>query len=101
MDNALALLNKLEVQLKREALWSEKAIGDEPLKSQVPFAADTMAFEQWLQFIYLPRLRDLIHKQHTLPRAMQVAPAAEVYLPEQVTIIQVLRLLDALAAEQP
>lgn len=100
MHEALVLLNELEVQLKHEGLWSGQAISDDAMRSQVPFAADTMAFEQWLQFIYLPRLRDIIHKHHALPVAMQVAPAAEVYIPEQNAIIGMLRLLDSLAAEQ-
>ena len=90
----------MEVQLKHKGLWSGRSVSDDALRSQIPFAADTMAFEQWLQFIYLPQLRDIIQKHHALPVAMQVAPAAEVYIPEQNTIIGVLRLLDSLAAEQ-
>lgn len=100
MLDALELLNQLEGQLKREALWSAQSVSAEALNSQVPFAADAMSFEQWLQFIYLPRLRDIVQTQSRLPSAMQVAPAAQVYLPEQLTIISTLTKLDLLAAGQ-
>lgn len=100
MNDALALLHHLETLLKHEALWSEQPISANAMASQIPFAADVMAFEQWLQFIYLPRLRERLLTQNTLPPTMEVAPAAEVYLPHQVTIINVLRRLDRLASGQ-
>ena len=100
MKDALALLNQLEVVLKREALWSERKPSATAMASQVPFSADVMAFEQWLQFIYLPRLREMLRVQSALPFTMEVAPAAEVYLPERLTVIRILRQLDSVAAGQ-
>lgn len=100
MKDALALLNQLEVVLKREALWSERKPTATAMASQVPFSADLMAFEQWLQFIYLPKLREMLRVQSALPSRMEVAPAAELYLPERLTVIRILRHLDSLAAEQ-
>lgn len=49
----------------------------EAMLSQVPFAIDSMTFEQWLQFIFLPQMRLLIEKSLPLPNEMGLAPMAE------------------------
>ncbi|MEZ5436402.1 MAG: YqcC family protein [Pseudomonadales bacterium] len=43
-----------------------------------PFAVDTLDFHQWLQFIFLPRMRDLIDTRSTLPMQSNITAMAEV-----------------------
>lgn len=74
----LTLLEDLEAELKRLNIWSEQAPTQAQLNSQVPFAADVMPFEQWLQFIFIVRLRQLIEHQAPLPTAMSIKPMADV-----------------------
>ena len=71
------LLFELEELLKAAGMWSAVTPSQEALASQQPFACDTLAFEQWLQFIFIPRLQALL-KTNTLPPTMQIQPMAEV-----------------------
>ena len=71
------LLFELEEILKAAGLWSAVMPSQDALASQQPFACDTLDFEQWLQFILIPRLRALL-KSKTLPPPMQIHPMAEV-----------------------
>ncbi|MCU7554922.1 YqcC family protein [Alteromonas sp. ASW11-19] len=92
----MQLLNTLEQQLRHAGLWSQHA-PVQGVDSHVPFAADIMPFQQWLQFVLLPRLRELCEQDKPLP-SMAVAPAAEMYLPDETAIIDTLTQLDRLAA---
>lgn len=47
------------------------------LASREPFCCDTLSFEQWLQFILIPRMGALIAGNHPLPSNIAVAPMAE------------------------
>lgn len=96
MAKAMQLLTTLEQQLKEAGLWSQHQ-PPQGVDSQVPFAADIMPFQQWLQFVFLPRLRQLDDQHAPLP-AMNVAPAAEVYVPQEKAIIATLARLDRLAS---
>lgn len=96
------LLNELECVLKQHGLWSAQRPAETRLASQVPFAVDSLTFCEWLQFIFLPTLRAMSEQGQALPD-MHVAPAAEVYLPQQVEsgsdeLIATLKQLDALAS---
>ena len=99
---AQQLLNELEYVLKQHNLWASQPPHPANLASQVPFAVDSLTFCEWLQFIFLPKLRAMSAQDQSLPN-MQVTPAAEMYLPEQVAsghrqVIAVLQQLDALAS---
>lgn len=99
--HAQQLLSELESVLKQHNLWSAQPPHPSCLSSQVPFAVDSLTFCEWLQFIFLPNLTAMSEQGQAFPE-MQVAPAAEVYLPQQVAsggqeVIAVLKQLDALA----
>ncbi|MGX9461006.1 YqcC family protein [Shewanella sp. A14] len=70
-------LIKLEQLLKDSQLWSEQPPTTLALASSAPFACDTMAFEQWLQFIFIPKMTEIIVQEHPLPTNMALAPMAE------------------------
>lgn len=46
------------------------------LNFQQAFAMDTMAYEQWLWFIFIPRVRDLIKNKEEVPKESQVGSQA-------------------------
>ncbi|GIU52160.1 YqcC family protein [Shewanella sp. KT0246] len=70
-------LNQLEQQLKQSALWSENAPSDFALTSTAPFACDTLRFEQWLQFIFIPKMSQMIAQGLPLPTQISLTPMAE------------------------
>lgn len=97
----LSLLNDLELELKAQALWSTQQPTQAQLSSQVPFAADVMPFEQWLQFIFITRLKQMIEHSEPLPKSMAISPMGEIVFAEKQPKLQVmLHAIDNLFAEQ-
>ncbi len=73
----LELLDDLEEQLKVLKLWSSDHPKEGALKSVAPFCVDTLTFEQWLQFVFLPKMRTLLKQGGSLPQAACLLPVAE------------------------
>lgn len=85
----------IERELRLLGWWSEQMPAAERLASVEPFCVDTLALEEWLQWIFLPRMKMLIEQQAPLPGACALLPMAEVVWAargEQVAVL--LRLLD-------
>ncbi|MNI86343.1 hypothetical protein D3C73_1434340 [compost metagenome] len=57
--------------------WADEPPSDEALASTVPFAVDSMSFEQWLQWIFLPRMKIIIELGQPLPNASSILVMAE------------------------
>lgn len=73
-------LESLETIMRRDGLWHHKPPSIEAMNSTMPFAVDTMEFTDWLQFIFIPRMRLIIQQDEQLPSVCDIAPAAEVAL---------------------
>ncbi len=71
------LLDELEQQLHNAQLWQEIAPSPQLLASEQPFAIDTLEPEQWLQWVFLPRMRALIKAEQPLPKGFAIAPYFE------------------------
>lgn len=71
------LLSQIEIELKNLQLWSVVPPSAEALASQAPFCCDTMPLEQWLQFIFIPRMGALVEGRLPLPVSIAVCPIAE------------------------
>lgn len=76
-EQLLELLVDLETALQRQRLWDATAPSPEALASELPFCVDSMHFQQWLQWIYIPRLRALVEAGGALPQGSQILPYAE------------------------
>lgn len=76
-----ALLIDIEAELRTLGWWDGVQPSIEALSSTMPFAADTLAFYQWVQFIFLPRMHVVIDQQLPLPlpSACGIAPMLEEY----------------------
>lgn len=97
------LLRRLEQQLRDDGLWAEVMPSAERLASTLPFAVDTLSIEEWLQFIFLPRMRALLDSGQPLPQGAGLAAYAEVAYREDLAaralLLAVLRDFDALLAK--
>lgn len=71
------LLEQLSDALRASPLWSEQQPTSAALASKMPFCCDTLSFENWLQFVFLPRLSQVIEYNLPLPKALVIAPMAE------------------------
>ncbi len=90
----------IETELRQLQMWQSEAPPSKALSSTQPFCIDTLNFPQWLQFIFLPRLQQLIELNLPLPQGCAVAPMAEEYfkaLPVEASpLLQSLRRVDSL-----
>lgn len=74
------MLIELEREMRAQQRWEVTPPSDEALASDQPFAVDTLDFDQWLQWIFIAKLRELLSRQLPLPRQCGVqAMAEEVY----------------------
>ena len=72
-----AQLIDLEAALRQLDLWSDQPPSAEAMQSEQPFAMDTMDFEQWLQFIFLGRMREILEQGDALPESCAIFPYVE------------------------
>lgn len=98
-------LQQLEKELRRLGWWQETPPEPAALASTQPFHADTLAFEQWLQWIFIPRIRELVAGQGRLPGRCHIAPMGEVAwrerLHEAAQLLELLRNLDRQLSPPP
>ena len=99
------ILEQLELELKQRSLWQMLPPTAEAMASTLPFCMDTLDFHQWLQFVLIARLRQMILLQMTLPAHSALYPmATEVYKQElgyYSTLIELLAELDEALTGQP
>lgn len=72
-------LFEIEVELRRLNLWESVSPPPDALVSELPFSHDTLKFTQWLQFIFLRRMKMLLESSAPLPSICGIAPYAEEY----------------------
>jgi len=92
-----SLLIDIECELRRGGFWQQESPSAEALASIEPFAVDTLDFHQWLQFIFLPRMRELIETRDALPSQSNITAMAEIVWADNLhatTVIAVLRQFD-------
>lgn len=67
----------VERALRVQGWWDEEAPSAEALASEQPFCVDTLDFAQWLQWIFLPRMKGILESGAPLPAASGIQPLAE------------------------
>jgi uncharacterized protein YqcC (DUF446 family) len=55
-----AKIAEIESEMIRVGLWQPEHLGEEQYNFHQAFALDTITFTQWLQFIFIPRVRELL-----------------------------------------
>ncbi len=71
------LLKALEKEMRVQGRWENQPPAAAALQSTEPFAVDTLGFDQWLQWILVPRMHELLATQMPLPASCAIAPMAE------------------------
>jgi uncharacterized protein YqcC (DUF446 family) len=102
-DRLSQLLQTLENELRVQGRWEGAAPSPSALRSTQPFAVDTLTFDQWLQWMLLPKMNDLLLHQLPLPDNCAIHPMAEeVYDQEDagaVRLISIIAEIDTLLTE--
>ena len=98
-----ALLIDLEAQLRTRLLWDIEEPDPAALASTQPFCIDTLSFPQWLQFVFLPRMRALLDADLPLPAQCAIAEMAEMQFGsgDAVAVIALLREIDRAVVAAP
>ncbi|MBN7798298.1 YqcC family protein [Parahaliea mediterranea] len=73
------VLIDIEAQLRQLGLWDRIPPSSEALASTEPFCVDTLTLPQWLQFVFLPTLYQLLEEEQPLPGRCAITPLAQEY----------------------
>jgi uncharacterized protein YqcC (DUF446 family) len=71
------VLLELEAEMRKLGWWEEEKPPASALASQQPFCVDQLAFEQWLQWVFLPRMKTIIEAGDPLPTESGIFVYAE------------------------
>ncbi|MGH8417071.1 MAG: YqcC family protein [Pseudomonas sp.] len=67
----------IERELRVLGWWKDVPPSDEDLSSREPFCVDTLDFDQWLQWIFLPRMKTILEQDLALPNASGILEMAQ------------------------
>jgi uncharacterized protein YqcC (DUF446 family) len=72
-ESAGQAIAAIQAELKRLGRWSDEAPTPERLTNLGPFGMHTMAFEQWLQWVLVPRVQEIITTKGAFPTSSQAS----------------------------
>ncbi len=93
------LLQELEARLQKHELWQETTPSAQALQSVEPFAIDTLHPHEWLQWVFIARMRVLIESNLPLPSGFAIEPYfSEVWKqqPHYGELLNILQSIDEL-----
>ncbi|MBZ2169900.1 MULTISPECIES: YqcC family protein [Marinobacter] len=70
-------LLRLEMELRQLGAWEAERPPVEAFQSTQPFCIDTLEFTQWLQFVFIERMKVIVENENPLPSVSGMAPMAE------------------------
>jgi len=71
------LLLELEASLRLGGKWKQNQPSTGTLSSTQAFCVDSRGLEQWLQWIFLPRMKQILEQQQPLPLKSGIYAYAE------------------------
>lgn len=66
----------IEAEMRRRGMWQAKPLTEAQYDFRQAFAMDTMTFPQWLQFIFIPRVRSTLETHGDFPSSSHVGTQA-------------------------
>ena len=98
------VLLEVEANLRSSGKWEQQPPDSGDLSSGQPFCIDTLRFEQWLQWVFLPRMKRIIEQQKPLPAKSGIYVYAHEYLRNgdvlTGTLLRLIKRFDDLIAIQ-
>ena len=76
------VLLAVEATLRTSGKWEASCPPAEDLVSPEPFCLDTLRFEQWLQWVFLPRMKQILEQNRPLPEKSGIFVYAQESLPK-------------------
>lgn len=84
----------IERELRLQGWWDAESPGAEALSSVEPFSVDTLDFHQWLQWVFLVKMKQILEHDLPLPNASGILEMAEMVYADRLQ--ESLGLRDAL-----
>jgi uncharacterized protein YqcC (DUF446 family) len=72
-------IGAIEAELRRLGRWQAKSLPRKAMEFKEPFGADTMSCEQWLQFVLVPRVRQIVAGREPFPPKSETGLYARKY----------------------
>ena len=72
-----ALILDIEAQMRRIGLWENSPPSTQAMQSLTPFCHDTLRFEQWLQWVFLVKMKEVVEGRSEWPNSSDITPLAE------------------------
>lgn len=79
-------LEQLQQAMKKSNLWQTIPPSPKAFESVEPFSIDTMEAQEWLQWVFIPRMNAILESNETLPNKMAITPYIEEALKERENI---------------
>jgi uncharacterized protein YqcC (DUF446 family) len=101
-DTVQRTLDAIESEMKRIGMWQADPLAPGKFDDMGPFGANTMSFEQWLQFVFVPNVRAIVAERGEFPSQSQVSQKAyrewKMWgdMPDVDTLLELLRKFDSL-----
>jgi len=73
----IPLIDSLSEQLQQLDLWSDEIPPQSHLLSTEPFCCDCLSLDAWLQFVFIPKINDLLLQDHVPCFACGIYPIAQ------------------------
>jgi tRNA pseudouridine synthase C len=77
LEQMQELLAALELALLENGWWGSDAPDDAALASTEPFCVDALTFSEWLQWVYIPKMRAYMAAHGELPERSGLLAIAE------------------------
>ncbi len=101
IQNRIAdVLLEVEATLRNNGKWDETIPSTSELDSDQPLCMDTLAFEQWLQWVFLPRMKNTLEETKPLPAKSSILVYAQECLhksdPYTPSLLKLIKTFDEL-----
>lgn len=73
----MALLRQIRMEMQMLQLWGTEQPSPQAMASTEPFAVDAMSFDDWLQWMMVPRLETMLQQGQSLPYNSNISAMAE------------------------
>ncbi len=70
------IVDRIEAELKALQRWESEPLAREQYEDMGAFGSNTMSFVQWLQFVLIPRIREIVREREDLPDGSMLAAYA-------------------------
>src|SRR5690349_11461324 len=71
-----ARIDAIEAEMKKIDYWQNKPLPEGAMNFRSAFAMDTMAYVQWLQFVFVPRVNQIVAERGAFPSKSAVGAQA-------------------------